>query len=213
MGILMPSDFISIAEQSGLINRIGIAVFRKAVADFTEINRVSDQGVFVSINISSRQLLQNDIVADISSIIKEHEFDPNLLRIEVTESMVMENPEHATQILKRIKSLGVGTSLDDFGTGYSSLSYLLRFPFDTIKIDKSFVQARMQHERLVILRSIIGLAHNLNQTIIAEGVEYESDVTDLIQLGCEFAQGYFFAEPMKLEEAISMVLEEVQEQS
>ncbi len=208
LGTLMPSDFVPIAERSGLINNIGMLVVEKAAMDFAELNRATGQRIFVSINISSRELLRNDIVTDISNALTTSSLSPDLMRIEVTESMVMENPEHATQILKRIKSLGVGTSLDDFGTGYSSLSYLLRFPFDTIKIDKSFVQARMHHERLVILRSIIGLAHNLNQTIIAEGVEYESDVTDLIQLGCEYAQGYLFAEPVQLEDAIGMVMEE-----
>jgi EAL domain-containing protein (putative c-di-GMP-specific phosphodiesterase class I) len=120
--------------------------------------------------------------------------------------MVMENPEHSTQIMSRIKALGVGISLDDFGTGYSSLSYLLKVPFNAIKIDKSFVQAREQHERLVILRSIIALGHGLNQSIIAEGVEYESDATDLMQLGCEYAQGYLFGEPMIID-AVYQVIE------
>ena len=131
------------------------------------------------------------------------------LRIEVTESMVMDNPEHSTQILRRIKDLGVSISLDDFGTGYSSLAYLLRFAFDTIKIDKSFIQARAQHERLVILRSIIALAHSLDQSIIAEGIEYESDVTDLLQLGCEYAQGYFFGEPMLVNDVVKVIMDEV----
>ena len=93
--------------------------------------------------------------------------------------------------------MGVRIALDDFGTGYSSLSYLLRFPFDTIKIDSSFIQARKRKERLVVLRSIIALGHGLEQSIIAEGVENESDVTELMQLGCECAQGYYFGEPME----------------
>ena len=121
----------------------------------------------------------------------------------------MENPEHSSQILQRIKALGVGISLDDFGTGYSSLSYLMKFPFDTIKIDKSFIHAREQHERTVILRSIVALAHGLNQTIIAEGIEYESDVTELLQLGCEYAQGYLFGEPMNALDVEKMLLEEL----
>ena len=109
----------------------------------------------------------------------------------------MENPEHSAQVLARLRALGIGLSLDDFGTGYSSLSYLLRFPFDTIKIDSSFIQAKKRKERLIVLRSIIALGHSLEQSIIAEGVESESDVTELMQLGCECAQGYHFGAPME----------------
>ncbi|MDJ0614248.1 MAG: EAL domain-containing protein [Rhizobiaceae bacterium] len=208
LGTLMPTDFVPIAERSGLINQISIHVLNKATADFADLIRKTERDLFVSVNISSRELLRHDIVQDIDLALKNCGLDASRLRIEVTESMVMDNPEHSTQILKRIKDLGVGISLDDFGTGYSSLSYLLRFAFDTIKIDKSFVQARSQHERLVVLRSIIALAHSLDQSIIAEGIEYESDVTDLLQLGCEFAQGYFFGEPMKTSDALKMVMDE-----
>ena len=208
LGMLSPTDFVPIAERSGLINQLGMHVLKTAAEDFAEINRVTGQDCFVSVNISSRELLRSDIVSDISTALQESGLSSSQLRMEVTESMVMENPEHSSQILKRIKALGVGISLDDFGTGYSSLSYLMRFPFDTIKIDKSFVQARMQNERLVILRSIVALAHGLNQKIIAEGAEYESDITDLIQLGCEYAQGYLFGEPMSAEEVTKLLLEE-----
>ncbi len=208
LGTLMPTDFVPIAESSGLINQIGVHVMNKAASDFAEVLAKSGQNLFVSVNISSRELLRSDIVQDIDHALKNSGLSANQLRIEVTESMVMDNPEHSTQILRRIRDLGVSISLDDFGTGYSSLSYLLKFAFDTIKIDKSFVQARAQHERLVILRSIIALAHSLDQSIIAEGIEYESDVTDLLQLGCEFAQGYFFGEPMQVNEVVKLVLDE-----
>jgi len=208
LGTLMPTDFVHIAERSGLINQIGLHVLNRAAADFAHVRDTTGRDVFVSVNISSRELLRSDIVQDIEQALKNSGLPANQLCIEVTESMVMDNPEHSTQILRRIKDLGVSISLDDFGTGYSSLSYLLRFAFDTIKIDKSFVQAREQHERLVILRSIIALAHSLDQSIIAEGIEYDSDVTDLIQLGCEFAQGYFFGEPMKVNQVIKVVLDE-----
>ena len=151
--------------------------------------------------------MRNDIVNEIASALDTSGLSPAQLRIEVTESMVMDNPEHSSQILKRIKALKVGLSLDDFGTGYSSLSYLLKFPFDNIKLDKSFVQARTQNERLVVMRSIIALAHGLDQTIIAEGVEYESDVTDLLQLGCEYAQGFIFGTPIEISEVHKMTLD------
>ncbi|MEO1141157.1 MAG: EAL domain-containing protein [Pseudomonadota bacterium] len=198
LGTLMPPDFVPIAEQSGLINELGLYVLERATRDFAELTVDLEHKCFVSVNISSRELLRSDIVNDISNALEASQLPPEQLKIELTESMVMDNPEYSTQILKRIKALGVGLSLDDFGTGYSSLSYLMKFPFDTIKIDKSFVQARMQNERLVIMRSIIALAHGLDQVIIAEGAEYESDVTDLLQLGCEYAQGYLFGQPMDI---------------
>ncbi len=208
LGFVSPVDFIPIAERSGLINQLGLYVIGKATADFQEINEAAGQKCFVSVNISSRELLRNDIVDDIASSLKESGLAAEQLRIEVTESLVMENPEHSSEILKRIKAIGVGISLDDFGTGYSSLSYLLRFPFDTIKIDKSFIQARDQNERLVVLQAIVAMAHGLNQSIIAEGAEFESDVTELMQLGCEFAQGYLFGEPMSAADVEKVLLEE-----
>jgi EAL domain-containing protein (putative c-di-GMP-specific phosphodiesterase class I) len=117
----------------------------------------------------------------------------------------MENPEYAAQMLTRMRELGVGLSLDDFGTGHSSLAYLQRFPFDTIKIDQSFVRANGKGARPVILRSIISLAHDLSMDVIAEGAERDSDVAELYQLGCEYAQGYVFGEPMTPEKAIALV--------
>ena len=208
LGFISPADFIPIAERSGLINQLGLYVISKATADFKGINEITGQNCFVSVNISSRELLRNDIVEDIVSSLKESGLPATQLRIEVTESLVMENPEYSSEILKRIKATGVGISLDDFGTGYSSLSYLLRFPFDTIKIDKSFIQARNQNERLVVLQSIVAMAHGLNQAIIAEGAEYESDVTELMQLGCEYAQGYLFGEPMSAADVERVLLDE-----
>ncbi len=205
LGLLMPADFVPIAEQSGFINEIGIFALNKATSDFAKLNHETMSKCFVSVNISSRELLRADIITDITNALEASGLSPEKLRLELTESMVMENPEHSTQIMSRIKATGIGVSLDDFGTGYSSLSYLLKVPFNVIKIDKSFVQAREQNERLIILRSIIALGHSLNQSLIAEGVEYESDATDLMQLGCEFAQGYLFGEPMNVEDAKQMI--------
>lgn len=210
LGRVSPAEFVPIAESSGLINDIGYHVLNRAAQDFAEIaKRTGDDHLFVSVNISSREILRHDLINDIHTVLKDTGLPASMLRIEITESLVMENPEYSSQVLSRIKALGAGLSLDDFGTGYSSLSYLMRFPFDTIKIDQSFVQARDRKERLVVLRSIIAMAHGLNQKLIAEGIEYESDIVELMQLGCEYGQGYLLGEPMAFEEAAKLVSEEL----
>ncbi|MEC9343325.1 MAG: EAL domain-containing protein, partial [Pseudomonadota bacterium] len=127
---------------------------------------------------------------------------------ELTEGLVMENPESSAEVLNQIKALGVGLSMDDFGTGYSNLAYIMRFPFDTIKIDKSFVRARETSERKIVIRSIIAMPHGLGQKVIAEGLEYESDANELYQMGCEYGQGFLFGEAMGPEDAGDLVAEE-----
>jgi diguanylate cyclase (GGDEF)-like protein/PAS domain S-box-containing protein len=207
MGRLSPIEFISIAEEIGLIVDLGLFVLDRSarqLATWQRSSKVRDP-VFVSVNISSRQLLRQDLIHDLRTVLSRSNLARGTLKLELTESLVMENPEHAAQILARIRDLGAGLALDDFGTGHSSLAYLQRFPFDTIKIDQSFVRTTTRGTRPVILRSIISLAHDLGMEVVAEGAESDSDAVELYQLGCEYAQGFAFGEPMSVEKATALL--------
>ena len=205
---MSPAEFISIAEEIGLIVDLGMFALERAARQLSQWQRTmrATEAIFVSVNVSSRQLLRQDLIHDLRTVLSRHTVLRGTLKLELTESLVMENPEHAAQMLLRIRELGAGLALDDFGTGHSSLSYLQRFPFDTIKIDRSFVRTTPKGTRPILLRSIISLAHDLGMEVVAEGAETDSDAVELYQLGCEYAQGYAFGEPMTAEAAGKMLL-------
>jgi diguanylate cyclase (GGDEF)-like protein/PAS domain S-box-containing protein len=208
MGRMSPSEFINIAEEIGLIVDLGLFVLERTARQLSTWQRTvrSREPIFASVNVSSRQLLRHDLIHDLRTVLSRSALVRGTLKLELTESMVMESPEHAAQLLSRIKELGAGLALDDFGTGHSSLSYLQRFPFDTIKIDQSFVRMTSKGTRPVILRSIISLAHDLGMEVVAEGAETDSDAVELYQLGCEYAQGFVFGEPMTADAARDMLV-------
>jgi diguanylate cyclase (GGDEF)-like protein/PAS domain S-box-containing protein len=210
MGRMSPAEFIGIAEEIGLIVDLGLFVLERTARQLGawQRNLRLRQPVFASVNVSSRQLLRHDLIHDLRTVLSRAGLARGTLKLELTESIVMENPEHSAQLLTRIRELGAGLALDDFGTGHSSLAYLQRFPFDTIKIDQSFVRANNKGTRPVLLRSIVSLAHDLGMDVVAEGAETDSDAVELYQLGCEYAQGFVFGEPMTPEAARKLLVSE-----
>jgi EAL domain-containing protein (putative c-di-GMP-specific phosphodiesterase class I) len=214
LGRVLPKDFIGIAEETGLIVDIGIFALEAAARELSawQATLDVDPPIFVSVNVSSRQLIRHDLLRDVKAAVSKYAVSRGSLKLELTESLVMENPEYAAHMLQRISELGAGLSLDDFGTGYSSLAYLERFPFDTIKIDQSFVRERANGARSALLRSIIGIGHDLGMSVIAEGAETETDAIELHQLGCEYAQGYLFGEPMTAAQARKLIGAPLEEQ-
>jgi len=162
--------------------------------------------LFVSVNVSSRQLFRQDMVQEIRLMLAREAVPKGTLKLEITESLVMENPERAVEILTWLKTFGASLALDDFGTGYSSLSYLHRFPVDTIKVDRSLVRdSGLNGSTPLILRSVIALSHELGKEVVAEGVETQADASYLRSIGCEYGQGYYYGEPMAAKDVASLL--------
>jgi len=203
-GIILPSDFIPLAEETGLIVPLGLSVLREACNQLRSWQQrsVLNRYLIMSVNLSGKQLMQPNLTEKIEEVLRESQLDPWRLKLEITETVVMENSELAAITLTKLRGLGVRLSIDDFGTGYSSLSYLNRFPVDTLKIDRSFV-ARMSQadENLQIVKTIVTLAGNLGMEVVAEGVETEDQLSQLKALKCQYAQGFLFAEPLDVDEA------------
>jgi diguanylate cyclase (GGDEF)-like protein/PAS domain S-box-containing protein len=206
-GRIPPNEFVAAAEESGLIVQLGLYVLEHAARELASWqNALATSPLpFVSINVSSRQLLRHDLINDVKAVIARTGVAPETLKLEITESLVMQNPEYSAKVLARLRELGAGLALDDFGTGHSALSYLQRFPFDMIKIDKSFVRPNGSPARSILLRSIVTLAHDLGMEVVAEGAETEAEVMELTEAGCEYAQGFVYGRPMSAQMVQQMV--------
>jgi diguanylate cyclase (GGDEF)-like protein len=204
LGMVPPNKFIPIAEESGLIIPITVWILRETTTQLARWQKISaaHQDLIVSVNISGKHLSNDDLVDDVENALAISRISPSSLKLEVTESAMMENAEFTISVLNRLKNLGVQLSIDDFGTGYSSLSYLHRLPFDTLKIDRSFVYSVGESgEDSEILQTIISLAKSLKKKVIAEGIETEAQLSLLRNLGCDYGQGYLLARPMPKEAA------------
>ena len=207
-GMIPPGDFIPVAENCGLIVQLGLFAMQQAAEDLAGWQKqIGDAPLSVSVNLSSRQLIRRDLASDVRSVIARANLKPRCFRLELTESLVMDNPEQTAHVLAKLKQLGIGLSLDDFGTGYSSLSYLTRFPFDTIKIDKSFVDDSTP-KRAVLLKSMVNMAHELGLSVVAEGISDESDALELRQMGCEYVQSFMFGAPMPGDQVLKTLREQ-----
>ena len=208
-GRLGAEDFIPLAEELGLIVELGSYVLGQALEEARSWHRALPRDrdpLFVSVNVSSRQLFRQDMVQEIRLMLAREAVPKGTLKLEITESLVMENPERAVEILTWLKTFGASLALDDFGTGYSSLSYLHRFPCDTIKVDRSLVRnSGLDGSTPLILRSVIALAHELGKEVVAEGVETQADASYLRSIGCEYGQGYYYGEPMSAKDVANLL--------
>jgi EAL domain-containing protein (putative c-di-GMP-specific phosphodiesterase class I) len=195
----MPAQFISIAEETGLIEPIGLWVLEEACRQAVVWRRLgeADRKLAMSVNLSSRQFQSPKLVEQIKRVLRETGVDPSALKLEITESVLMDDADRAAARMHALIKLGIRFAIDDFGTGYSSLRYLTRFPVETLKIDRSFVDGLgTDPQALEIVRSVAGLAKALGLSVTGEGVETAAQAAQLRMLGCDRGQGYLFARPL-----------------
>jgi predicted signal transduction protein with EAL and GGDEF domain len=200
LSLVMPDQFIPLAEETGLIVDIGYKVIREACKQILKFNQAGFNELCFAVNVSGRQLRRQDFVDKVANIIAETGVAPGQLELEVTEGILLAEPEVTARVIE-IREMGVLIALDDFGTGYASMSYLVQFPFDTLKIDRSFVSEVSSHpKKAAIVRALTGLAHDLGVIVVAEGVETQTELAVIAELGCDQVQGYLLGRPIPSEQ-------------
>jgi EAL domain-containing protein (putative c-di-GMP-specific phosphodiesterase class I) len=198
-GLVVPGEFIPFTEETGLIVPIGRWVLREACRKAAAVQQLPSDGppLYMCVNLSVKQVQHSDIVSDVKDALAESGLQPQLLMLEITESMLIDDPELAVVQLRELRALGVRIAMDDFGTGYSSLSYLSRFPVDIIKMDRSFLHPDASRESVDLSSAVVALGSSLSLEVVAEGIELDEQLRRLRDLGCEFGQGFHFAHPME----------------
>jgi EAL domain-containing protein (putative c-di-GMP-specific phosphodiesterase class I) len=192
LGLILPEQFIPIAEEIGQIISISEWVLHNACLQLKRWHAFG-KVIKMAVNLSARQFLQHDLYSTVKSVLEFHDLPARYLELEITETMIMRNVHETIRTLKKLQQLGVSISLDDFGTGYSSLTYLKQFPINALKIDRSFVKDVLSvPDDQVIVNSIIAIAQHMDLSIITEGIEYADQVIYLKEQGCQFGQGHFF---------------------
>ncbi len=204
-GIVSPAEFMEVAEETGLIVPLSKWVLQNACQQmrFWQTRFLDNPPLMISINLSARHFLQSDLVQQCRAVLYETQLSHSSLNIEVTESAMMQNPESAIELMNQLKTIGVQIALDDFGTGYSSLSFLHRFPLDSLKIDRAFITRIAEEDEIV--RTILTLGRNMGLKVVAEGVETAEQADKLLELGCQYAQGFYFCVPVNAQEATDLL--------
>jgi EAL domain-containing protein (putative c-di-GMP-specific phosphodiesterase class I) len=196
-GVILPGEFVTLAEESGLIGRLGQWVLQKACAQAAQWHRGAFPDQSVAVNVTARELYSSGFTGFVQKVLSETGLPPNRLELEITETVMMRNVDQVHEVLTELKRLGVRLAVDDFGTGYSSLTYLKRFPLDTVKIDRSFIRNIPDDaDDLAISRAVIAMAHSLRVKVVAEGVENGSQLFFLTELGCDEVQGILVSPPL-----------------
>lgn len=205
--LISPGEFIPVAEKVGLVDKIDLAVFRKAATFLGEILKKTDEKFLLSVNVSVRHLMKNDFLDETRNILQSSGFPAQLLEIEITESVMIESTEKALQCINALKDMGIQIAIDDFGTGYSALSYLNSFPANLLKIDKSFIDQMNESDSMKqYVAAIISMGHVMGFDVISEGVEKPQQIETLQSIGCDFIQGFIWGRPVPPEEAEKLVL-------
>ena len=206
LGLLLPDRFIRLAEETGLIVGIGLWTLRTVCTRAKAWQALGMAPLPVAVNLSAREFHQENLAANLAEILRTTGLTPGLLELEITESMVMRNPEQAVKLMEKLRNMGVRIAIDDFGTGYSSLAYLKRFPINSLKVDQSFVRDLPHNsDDVAITRAVIAMAHSLQMNVIAEGVEHQAQFDLLHKEGCDEFQGYFCHPPMGEEDLIRYI--------